>query len=71
MNVLSLISGLIKIAGLIGNWLAERRLISQGKKEQMNESLRTWKDQVDRALDARRSVRSDADSLRDDPDRRD
>ncbi len=71
MNILSLISGIVKLVGLITQWMAERRLISQGRKEQVNESLLTWKSQIDAASRARRSVDASPNSLRDDPNRRD
>jgi hypothetical protein len=71
MNYISLISGLVKLASKIADWLERSRLINQGRKEQVNESLKVWKEEVERASLARRTVKSDADSLRDDPDRRD
>ncbi len=71
MNIISLVSGLIKLAGLIMEWMERRRLISQGRKEQMNESLLAYKDKIDIASRARDSVKSDPASLRDDSARRD
>jgi hypothetical protein len=71
MNWLSLASGAVKLVNLIMAALERSRLISQGKKEQVNESLKKWKDSVDKARAARRGVKHDADSVRGDPDSRD
>jgi hypothetical protein len=71
MSYLRLISGLVKLVGLIMEWMERRRLIEQGRKEQINESLRAWKSQVDLASRARRSVDASPDSLRNDPHHRD
>jgi hypothetical protein len=71
MSWISLISSLVKLCGLIAEWLERTRLINQGRKEQMNASLMAWKNKVDIASRARHSVKSTLNSLRNDLDRRD
>jgi hypothetical protein len=71
MSWISLISGLVKIVGLITEWMERTRLINQGKKEQVNASLLEWKKRVEKSRAARDSVPSYLSGVRDDPDRRD
>ena len=71
MSWISLISGLVKIVGLITEWMERTSLSNQGKKEQVNASLLEWKKRVEKSRAARDSVPDHPSGVRDDPDRRD
>ena len=56
MSYVSLISGIVKVIGLIIEWAQRARLISQGRKEQVNADLLKWHERVDKAATVRRRV---------------
>jgi hypothetical protein len=56
VNIISLISGGIKLVNLIMKWMETARLVKQGRKEQVNADLLEWRERVDKAATARRRV---------------
>jgi len=65
MSYISLISGIVKVVGLIMEWAQRARLVSQGRKEQVNADLLEWRKRVDSATAARRRVPKYFGGLRD------
>ena len=71
MNILSLISGLISLASAIAEYAKNRQLIGAGEAQALNRVLAEGLSAIERAQAARRVVRHDVDSMRNDPDNRD
>ena len=71
MGALGLIKVLLGLASHLARWAQQRQLISAGEASKVAEQLQETLDVVNKATAARRSVKHDADSLQDDPDRRD
>ena len=70
MAWLSIFSGLLKLTGIISRMIERRGLMQQGEVRAAYRSSQETLGNVERAMDARRAVKHDARSVRDDPNRR-
>ena len=70
MGWLSIFSGLLKLTGIISRMVERRGLMQQGEVRAAYRASQETLGNVERAMDARRAVKHDARSVRDDPDRR-
>jgi hypothetical protein len=70
MAWLSIFSGLLKLTGILSRMIERRGLMQQGEVRAAYRSSQETLGNVERAMDARRSVRHDARSVRNDPNRR-
>lgn len=71
MNILSILSGVLKLASILARYAERRGLMNQGKVNAMAKANDKALKNVAKAQVARRSVRHDADGVRDDTDNRD
>jgi len=62
---------LLQVAGSLTRYMQQRQLIGAGEAKAIAANLSEANENLDEALAARRAVKHDADSLRDDPHRRD
>lgn len=66
MNWLQVIVALIGLLGGFVTWLRDKEKIEQAEANIIIENLKQERDRVQKAMDARRAVTPDADSLRND-----
>ena len=71
MGWLTLIQGIIHLASAITDYARNRQLISLGEAKTLNIALGESLASVERAIEARRSVKHDPDSILHDPRNRD
>ena len=67
---LRLLNNMLELGEHIARFFRERALRKQGADEAISEINNEANKKLDKALDARRSVKHDADSVRADPDNR-
>ena len=66
--ILGLIQAFLSLAGSLSRLAEARQLISAGEAKAMARSLGKQNDIIGKAIAARRAVKHDLDSVRDDPD---
>lgn len=71
MNILSVLRLVLSIADTLIGYAKDRQLLSAGEALYASKSLARTSELVSKALAARRRVKHDAVSVRDDPDNRD
>lgn len=71
MTWLALLSGIIKLAGNLADYLGDRQLLKAGEHKAVRANLEKILEDIAKARTARRAVKSDPDSLRNDPANRD
>ena len=71
MPWLSILSGVLKLGSVIARICEQRGLMDAGEAKQLAKTQTDALAKVERAINARRTVNHSADSVRDDPDRRD
>ena len=71
MNVLSLISGALKLANWFAEYAERQGLLNQGERNAIGKATSEALKNVAKAKAARRAVKHDAVSVSDDPDNRD
>lgn len=71
MTPLAVLSGLLGLLRVVVGYFQTRRLLEAGAATQVAANLKEAQDALLRAQSARRAVRHDADSVRNDPDNRD
>ena len=71
MTVLTIIRLFLSVAESLLGYAKDKQLITAGEAINAGKSLQLANDTVAKAIDARRNVKHDADSVRDDPDNRD
>jgi len=69
--MIGLFKAFLMVTGAIARYVERKQLMDAGEAKHAREALEATLRAVDRAQRARRSVKHDADSVRDDPDRRD
>jgi hypothetical protein len=70
MAWLSIFSGLLKLTSILSRMIERRGLMQQGEVRAAYRSSQETLGNVERAMDARRAVKHDARSVRNDPNRR-
>jgi len=70
MPWLSILAAMLKLTGIISRMIERRSLMHQGEVRAAYRSSQETLGNVERAMDARRAVRHDARSVRNDPNRR-
>ena len=71
MTVLTIIRLFLSVAESLLGYAKDKQLLSAGEAINASKSLQLANATVAKAIDARRNVKHDADSVRDDPDNRD
>ena len=71
MPWLSVLSGVLKLGGVIARIVEQKGLMDAGEAKQIARSNADAIDKIKRSLAARRGVDHSVDAVRDDPDRRD
>lgn len=71
MTWLQAVSGLIKLINLITGYMRDRQLLEAGEAKAISDSLSVAQSQIHSALAARRAVKHDSGSVRDDSRNRD
>ncbi len=70
MNWLLLLKGLLTATVYVSKVLSNKKLLEAGAATQLNKTLLEEKKRVQKAIDARNSIKHDADSVSDDPNNR-
>ena len=71
MSALGIVKVLLSLADGIVRWMQQRELITLGEEKNVAHGLKKTLANVDKAMAARRAVKSDPDSLSNDKYRRD
>lgn len=71
MGWLSLLKLVLTVSASIAEIVEDKQLLDAGEAKNVAKTLREQNDRVEKALAARRAVKHDPDSLRNDPNRRD
>lgn len=70
MNWLQIVAGLIGLLTAFVTWLQDRGKLEQTEAIIIVQNLKKEQERVQQAIDARNAVKSDPDSLRNDPNNR-
>ncbi len=69
--MIGLLRAIMGIAGAIASYIGDKQLMDAGEAKAISRNISATLEQIDKARAARKSVKHDADSVRDDPHNRD